>query len=48
MIVYLRMKVQIHSDLHLEFGIFPRIPPIIPVLILAGDIMTKNTSGVEE
>lgn len=42
------MKVQIHSDLHLEFGMIPRISPIAPTLILAGDIMTKNTKGIDE
>ena len=40
------MKVQIHSDLHLEFGNeYPKIPPLANVLILAGDILTKGTSG---
>jgi predicted phosphodiesterase len=42
------MKVQIHSDLHLEFGFIPKIRPIAPVLILAGDIVTKTAKGIDE
>jgi predicted MPP superfamily phosphohydrolase len=41
------MKIQIHSDLHLEFGSIPKIKRVAPILILAGDILTKNTSGID-